>query len=475
MIAARSGRPDSAATPRTSRVDRGACLLLFALFLTLYISTSRSPLHEVDSWASFETAESLLHGHLASPPSPGLTQSHGGQTFSKYGIGAALIMVPFVAIGHGIAALTGWNPATCAEAMESLHEAPFAAAACVLFFVLALRLGSPRARALDCAVVAGLASLCWPYGVRDYSEAAQMCFVLGAVLGVLDMSPGAASRGGCSLGFAILVKAVTMVYVPVFLSYVIWAGGRLSTVVRFLAPISVAIAGLVCLNYARFGSILEFGYGAEGQMFSTQALPANMLRLLLSPAFGLFIYSPVCLIAALTFPRFFRDHRKKAFLLCALILTNLVVNAAWHDIAGGRSWGPRLLAPTALLWLVPLPVVFSGLNRLRQRAVYLLTAGSVGVALLGVFETVRPFMAAGRPLVGPAPLVLANKLLNKLGTMRVDRYPLDFWYVKIASDAGRPQLAWLALLGLPLVVALGIRLYRERQTWVIDHADMVAG
>ena len=449
--------------------DSRLCRLLYAFVLCIYLLTARGCVQEVDSWASLQTAEAIVrHATLAIAAAPGgLTLAHAGHNFSRYGIGAAVVLLPFVGLSDAVGAVIGWDRDYWAGVLESFHSAFFAAAACVLLFRICRLLGGTRRASLTTSLVLGFATLCWAYGVRDYSEAVQLSLMLGTVYGLVK-GPGRDTyiAGACFSGL-LLVKAASLVYLPIFLAYVFVSSGYgVRAVCRFAAPVLVAMTVLAVLNFARFGNILEFGYGAEGRMFSAAGLPANLVRLLISPSFGLFVYSPALVLGAVLFPSFVRSRPREAVFFALLLAANLFLNATWHDVAGGHSWGPRLLVPTIGLWLVPFAM---GLHHLRTGARALagaLAVVSLVILLGGVFETVRPSARPRRSVTaGPAAVILVNKVMNKVETLRVDRYPLSLWYVRVADRLGHPQLAWLALLGFVVAAVPAVRLWQEIQRY----------
>ena len=85
--------------------------LLYLFMLCIYLLTARGQIQEVDFWASLMTAEAILRqGTLAVPvAAEGITMTHGGYNFSKYGIGAAVVLLPFVALSDIVGAVIGWD------------------------------------------------------------------------------------------------------------------------------------------------------------------------------------------------------------------------------------------------------------------------------------------------------------------------------------------------------------------------------
>jgi hypothetical protein len=119
------------------------------------------------------------------------------------------------------------------------------------------------------------------------------------------------------------------------------------------------LAGI--LNYVRFGSITEFGYGSQYGNLSLNTGWIGLLGLLLSPGKGLLFYFPPIILLPLAIIFSYRHNKGLSF------ITVYVLGVAWLyfgtiDINGGPrfwsgafAWGPRYLIST-----LPLVVIMLG-------------------------------------------------------------------------------------------------------------------
>jgi hypothetical protein len=136
-------------------------------------------------------------------------------------------------------------------------------------------------------------------------------------------------------------------------------------------------------NYIHFGNFIEGGYAIEHQcLWTVSGFPLRLLGLLISPARGLFVYSPLLMLSAAGFaPGVDRNSWFSRCILGALIVGHTALYASYSLWWGGRCYGPRFLieilpAYAGLLWYA-IPVV---MPTLFGRALILLLFGFSVVA-----------------------------------------------------------------------------------------------
>ncbi len=150
---------------------------------------------------------------------------------------------------------------------------------------------------------------------------------------------------------------------------------------RAHAPSLVAVAGipaaaLALYNAVFFGAPWHFGPLAVGGRFF-QALPESLAGLLVSPARGLLVFTPLALVAA--WGLIAQGRRPLARGLMAAAAVHFAFIAAWNEWHGGESFGPRLLTDLlpALFFFLP-----EGLATLPKTGA-LLGLVSLAIQLLG--------------------------------------------------------------------------------------------
>jgi len=452
----------------------------------------------LDTAYSLSTAKAIVNVQTMAITLPdrfkkGLREGKDGKRYSKYGIGLPMLLVPSVFAGKGLAFLTGAAETLAIPFMVSFYNVVFGAGTCVIvFYAVRMFRGSDR-RALAAALMLGAGTLCWRYSVWDFSEMAQAFFLMLSVYCLLRGTGSGLVTASLSFGFLVLLKAVYLVYVPVFLAYIIFSQKRgkespVKNAAIFSSGILVALGILFALNYARFGNVLEFGYGEEAKRFAAAGAWRHAAALLFSLNKGLFVYSPVLLLGLLGYPVFFRKRPKEAVFFAALIVVNLAVSSMWHSWVGGWSWGPRFLVPVIPLWLIPccfLPGL-KGRMILRTAAAVLILISLliqvVSVLQKGLEYHLISYNMVGREkmpadIIGSA-IILRHKILHGDNRYHLSEFGVpedrvvdtgDFetyrgfnlWSCHLARHMANPKLKYIPIVFLPLMVICLILLVKR--------------
>jgi hypothetical protein len=147
-----------------------------------------------------------------------------------------------------------------------------------------------------------------------------------AMIAALGLALAAAARPA-----AIPMAAVLFVYLLI--------RTRTNAVFAIVAA-ALPAAGVAAYNNAWFGSPFDFGASTSGRFFA--AFPESLGGLLISPARGLFVFTPLALVALAALVAAARRHSLGRALLAAAVI-HLLFTSAWNEWHGGESFGPRLL------------------------------------------------------------------------------------------------------------------------------------
>ena len=183
--------------------------------------------------------------------------------------------------------------------------------------------------------------------------------------------------------FALAVGSRTILVLPVaFLTLVvlIWAvkANRAKTfafIPALALPLALGAAGYAWYNYARFGSVAEFGYSYQltgfnihetaGQTFSLAYIPLNLFKTLLNP-FETKTSFPFIRPTLWAGPSWFYGYRPKIYYLLAESITGILVGSpflVFAFIAGLRkkqdiNWISTSLIGSTLLIFLTLQIFF---------------------------------------------------------------------------------------------------------------------
>lgn len=122
------------------------------------------------------------------------------------------------------------------------------------------------------------------------------------------------------------------------------------SLIPFLVTLSIALFFMGLVNYLRFGSFTEFGYGSYFGTLSYNAGWTGLPGLLASPGKGLIFYFPVALLLPLAFKYMYRENNRLFFLIVYIISVHWLYFGTLDDTesrfwSGAMAWGPRYLVP----------------------------------------------------------------------------------------------------------------------------------
>jgi hypothetical protein len=350
---------------------------VFVFFLCLYLLTSAGDFYSSDGEVMYQAAGALAdRGSLALAPNPGLpqiVQAVNGEWVSKYDPGLPMLGVLFYQAGSWIAARTGADRATWTHLAVALMPGFCMALAVTALYAIAARLADTR-RALMVALIAGIATIIWPYSRVLFPEALLAALLTLAVWAALHPSTGWAFLGGTCLGMAIATRAVNGLYTLPLLLLLLFKDRRLGRILAWGVGVLPWIGLVLAHNALRFGSPLLFGY--TGENFSTPFYE-GIFGLLLSGGKGIFWYAPPLIISAALWPRLRRSAPDLAWTLLVMAALAVAAYGTWIIWHGGWNWGPRYLVPLVSLWMIPLVKLPSA----RRWSVALIAALLIGLVI----------------------------------------------------------------------------------------------
>ena len=336
------------------------------------------------SWAILHDGSLDISGYLADAPRPpGQLPVHvvgvNGRAYNYFPWGASVVAAPFVGVEAIRVALAGGDfdallrthlPLDASER----HVASLIGATTVLLMMLLLY---ARTRSLAWAV-AGALVFAFGTGVASTTTRAlwiqgpALLMVVAALLCIYalsqattanrarDLSLGAGA-GACAV--AAYTCRPTLAFLAVIVAAIALRRGRDATLGAIGGAAVIALA-FFAVNLSAFGSLFPPYFGSDRlALYNSfgEAVAANLV----SPARGLFVWSPVVLIGVIAYIARLRrapllDHLLVAWLVLHLLAVSLV-DRWW----AGWSSGPRFMldvvpacfllaaAAPALIWLRP--------------------------------------------------------------------------------------------------------------------------
>ena len=372
----RTPEPEAPLPPPVGPSPLSAAALGLVLFVAL-VANGR-PIGSADARPTERVAASLVQeGNVTLDEYPDVEEpfAHqiGPHRVSIYPIASAVLAAPVFLAARAGFVLDETGLALAGKWAASLFSA---AAAALLYLAIGRR--RPHREALWTAVVFALGTSVWSTSQALWQHPAAVLGLCAALLCMVraEADDRWAGRAGLPLALAVAARYADIALVIVLaIGVAVRWPRRIPHLVAWAAPVAALV-----LAYHRvyFGSPLRQGLTPR---FSAPWGEGH-LGLLLSPGKGLFVFTPIALIAVAGLLRALRyDDRVLAVTGGAAALAHWLFVGRWAEWHGGESWGPRLMTDALPLLFLFLPDGYDLVPRLTVA----LGALSVAVQALGTF------------------------------------------------------------------------------------------
>jgi hypothetical protein len=316
---------------------------LFAVLVAFYALTFSFRAITDTDLNSLQTRSFVLHGDIdlsRYERIPGLRQQYeniDGHTYSIYGVGTTLVAVPvYLPLIH-----LGASEHFLQGAVGILYAA---GAAVVLRHVLR-RLFSPAIAAAG-TIVFAFGTTMWTVGAMAFFPQAPVVFFecLG-LAGMFSRREDGPALAGLGFGVATFIRPTAAIPLALVGALYVTLGRR--TLLRYIAGAAVPLAGLAIQNYWVWGKWLTGGYWTAEVGFNAD-VPHALWGLTFGLWRGLFVYSPVLLVAVAGFVLAFRNARgfveRRLLVLGATSIVTIVLYARFTTWWNGlNQFGYRYL------------------------------------------------------------------------------------------------------------------------------------
>jgi hypothetical protein len=327
---------------------------------------------------------------------PWFLQRINGRIVSAYPPWAGLLAVPVYllpALGR-VSAQSPWI-----HDLEKLAATLITALSVVLLMFTLRRLTNEK--------IAWLIAIVYAFGTSSFSSSSQALWQHGPSQLFLTLTiyclvkgldePRFSAYAGLALGSAIICRPSNVFMAIPIAAYVLLR--RRDQLLGFCLAGVPPLLWFIAYNMHYNGSLVSTGFAIGiidparlwdlGTHLFRTPLSEGLAGILMSPSRGLFIYSPILLVAFVGMVMVWRDSKSVLlkYLSLAPLLT-ILLTAKWINWYGGGSYGPRLLAditPFLCLYLYP-PFERAQLRPLLQYAIAGLLVLSIGLHALRVFS-----------------------------------------------------------------------------------------
>jgi hypothetical protein len=333
---------------------------VFLVFLAIYLTTWGGHYTTGDGGQKIAWAKSMLFHHSANIGSGPVA------VYSRYGIGHSLIAIPPMAAAHWIRNLTGLH---CEAA---LYTFLFLLNGAAFLYLVALYLMPIYGvgRTWITVGIMGLATSWWPYTKMDCSEVLVLTFLFWGFLLTKQNRP---LLGMLVASMIVTLRPETAILVALLAAWRIWSTRNCRELPWLMLASAPAFVLDALSNYIRWGTIFSSGYPHES--FSTPVL-LGLYGILFSAGKSIFLFSPPLLLGVVATKRFLqtRHGRNDGWFFISVLVSQLVLYAAWWDWSGDDSWGVRFVLPGVMLMCIPVVEVLDFRN-------FVAVIATVGIAV----------------------------------------------------------------------------------------------
>lgn len=348
----------------------GCYIALFCFFLAFFIFFSNGH-YGGDGLENYLTAESIvLDGDIAIHDRPfGINQMRyeprgvagaGQKTYSGYGIGMPLLIVPFYFTGHILSRFLKSIPHDyITQFTVSLINPIITALIALLLFIFLKKINFKIKTCFLTTLCYGMCTMGLAYTRSGFSEPAVTLLVFLAMFFIFNYEKtghsGYIFTSGLLVGFSLLIKDGALLYLPLFFLYIIGKTPRMvhspSRLIKLwiaaLAPVSICLL-LYCINHTFIRSAAITSQKSEGiiSIFKGTMMLKGLYYYLASPGKGYFFYNLPLLLALFAIKDTFLKKYKPALFCTVFIMANLLFYSYIFKRGSLFSWGPRYLYPT---------------------------------------------------------------------------------------------------------------------------------
>jgi hypothetical protein len=202
-----------------------------------------------------------------------------------------------------------------------------------------------------------------------------------------------AAFGGLFLGLSVFAHASSIVFVPGFLAYSFFEMRKrnINSFFSFLALLSIVLICMTALNYLRYNSITEFGYGHNASINDHNGWK-GLIGLLVSPGAGLFLYFPVSILLpwAVTNMKKQKKENLMYLFLFIIIITWISFGTLSFNFEPfswwGTGWGPRYFVVVLPLVTLMIGSLLVGIDKkkLTKYSIIILCLSGLYINIIGI-------------------------------------------------------------------------------------------
>ena len=329
----------------------------------------------------------------------------------------------------------------------------------VIVFCFASELTKSRKVGFVASLIFGVTSFAWPYNTSLFPQPLESLFLIAATYftykSSLNKKRTHTVLGALFLGLSLNTHPTSFIFLPALLGYAILKLRNRKNIILFAVVLGFLILFLCCLNYIRFGSPFDFGYGTYGSL-QVHSGWIGLLGLVFSPGAGLLFFFPIVILLPFAIKKMYSKDKILSILFAYVIVSAWLYFGtlsygepfAW---SGAGGWGPRYLVPLTPFISVALAYLIMDSSRIMKVIVSSLSVIGFVVNLLGILTWYAYGYSYGWAVEALwkaensmnvmtwvpqySPIILHAKALitNYVGTIDISAYPTGYMRVGLYS------------------------------------------
>ena len=328
------------------------------LFLGLLFLSWPGYLQSGDNALSIATADALvndgsflINDFSQEKPENQSNAENRKKSCSRFGIGLPFLYVPIIYLEKFISLFI--NKDIARNILFSSVSPVFGILNFYIIVYCLRRLGLNTQKAYLIALLSSVFTLNFRYSVHDHSEIIQSTILLASVAFHLSDRKHKNLYISILLSYGVMIKTYN---IAIYFIFFICIAPNLIKTRRFLKetayaffPILFTISIILILNYVRYGSPFETGYGKEALSFSFENFGKTFIPLIISFEMGFLTFNPLLIVAFIGVAAGIRNGNRIAQ-ISTLVTLFLFSLSAFHSFSkGGWALGPRYIVPSISL------------------------------------------------------------------------------------------------------------------------------
>lgn len=385
-----------------------ACVIIFSIVFSIYI---KSPIiTSFDSrWTIFTSLSIIQEGNTNLDEYKNIIirndyyaiEKVNGHYYSVFPVGTSLIAVPFVAIAIGSLQIDGRINPSLSEIqliqILPLFELILASFFCSLASVLMFLVAKTRLSTTWSIVIVIIFSFCtanWSTSSRALWQHGPSMLMLTWALLLLLNKKQSIYLVAIPLSLAFIIRPTNAISI-IFISLYIFQNNQNQFGKYIITAIPFSL-GYFVYNLSTYNSFFP-NYTQLRRVFHFNNFFEALAGNLISPSRGLFIFSPILLLAIWGFIKYFPKkammQNSLVFFIVLIIISHWLLISTFPTWWAGHSYGPRFFSDLMPLFMYPIILVFEnitaieGVNKITLFVViFLLTISSLYFNYKGAFS-----------------------------------------------------------------------------------------